>query len=106
VLKSVKDSFRADSGFRNALGYYWSFFSSSAAEPNDLSAASVISVPALVIAGKNDGGIDISRYENARRGFSGPYEFIAFEKSGHFPELEEPERFDEAVLRFLGPPQP
>jgi pimeloyl-ACP methyl ester carboxylesterase len=63
-------------------------------------------VPALVIAGKNDGGIDISRYENARRGFSGPYEFIAFEKSGHFPELEEPERFDEAVLRFLGPPQP
>jgi pimeloyl-ACP methyl ester carboxylesterase len=104
VLESVKTSFRSNGGFHHALGYYWSFFSKAAAEPGDLTAASPISVPELIIGGANDGGIDISRYSAARRGFTGPYEFVAFEKSGHFPEVEEPEHFNEVMLRFIGPP--
>jgi pimeloyl-ACP methyl ester carboxylesterase len=106
VLDSVKQSLRTDDGLRHALGYYWSFFSSGAAEPGDLSAKSLISVPTLAIGGANDGGIDISRFKLSRQGFVGPYEFVAFDKSGHFPEMEEAERFDSEVLRFLGRPRP
>jgi pimeloyl-ACP methyl ester carboxylesterase len=102
MLAAVKESLRADSGFHNALGYYWSFFSSGPTEAGGLSGKSVISVPTLAIGGANDGGIDISRYEAARRGFAGPYQFIAFEKSGHFPQMEEPDRFNDEMLRFLG----
>lgn len=105
ILDSVKESLRTDSGFHNALAYYWSFFASGAAEPGDLSGKSLISVPTLAIGGENDGGIDISRFRMSRQGFVGPYEFRAFDKSGHFPEMEEPERFNDEVLRFLGRPQ-
>lgn len=104
VLDSVKQSFRADHGFHNALGYYWSFFSSRGAELGDLTATSLISVPTLVIGGVNDGGIDISRYGKARQGFVGPYQFIPFEQSGHFPEVEQPDHFNDEVLKFLGRP--
>jgi pimeloyl-ACP methyl ester carboxylesterase len=104
VLESVKASFRSDSGFHNALGYYWSFFSRSAAEPGDLTEKSRISVPTLVIAGVDDGAIDISRFAAARAGFTGPYDFVALEGAGHFPELEQADGFNAAVVRFLGPP--
>jgi pimeloyl-ACP methyl ester carboxylesterase len=103
VLASVKESLLSDSGFRHALGYYWSFFKQPTAEPGDLMPDLIIRVPTLVIAGVNDGAVDFSRYATARRGFAGPYEFVALDKSGHFPEVEEPERFNEAVLGFLGP---
>jgi pimeloyl-ACP methyl ester carboxylesterase len=102
VLDSVKESLRTDGGLRGALGYYWSFFKSATNGPADLT----IRAPTLVIAGVNDGAVDFFRYTTARRGFAGPYQFIAFEKSGHFPEIEEPEHFNQAVLAFLGPPNP
>lgn len=58
------------------------------------------------MGGAKDGAIGIARYAVARRGFSGPYEFMPFANSGHFPEMEEAERFNDAILRFLGPPSP
>jgi pimeloyl-ACP methyl ester carboxylesterase len=106
VLDSVKESFRADGGFRNALAYYWSFFKAHATEPGDLTPSSLISTPTLVIAGGRDGAVDFFRYAAARRAFTGQYQFVVLDKSGHFPEIEEAERFNEAVLDFLGPPKP
>jgi pimeloyl-ACP methyl ester carboxylesterase len=106
LLDSVKTSLRSDAGFRNALGYYWSFFSHPPSRPDDLSAQSRIAAPTLVIAGADDGGIDISRFAAARVGFTGPYQFVALEHAGHFPEIEQAERFNAAVLSFLGPPRP
>jgi pimeloyl-ACP methyl ester carboxylesterase len=72
VLDSVKDTFRADSGFHDALGYYRSFFSNGAAEPGDLTADSKISVPVLAIGGGQDGAIEASRYTLARRASPDP----------------------------------
>jgi pimeloyl-ACP methyl ester carboxylesterase len=105
VLNSVKATLSSDSGFRNAFGYYWSFFSHPPSQPDDLSAQSRIAVPTLVIAGTDDGAVDISRFAKARVGFTGPYQFVALDHAGHFPEIEQAERFDAALLSFLGPPR-
>ena len=106
VLDSIKASLRSDSGLRNAFGYYWSFFSHPPSQPDDLSAQSRIAAPTLVIAGADDGGVDIARYAKARTGFTGPYEFVTLQHAGHFPEVEQAEAFNAALLAFLGPPKP
>jgi pimeloyl-ACP methyl ester carboxylesterase len=103
MLTAIKQALRTDAGFRNALGYYRSFFKRRPTEPGDLNGKSLIGVPTLVIVGENDGAVDAARFAKARARFSGPYEFVAFAKSGHFPEMEEAQRFNSQVLRFLGP---
>jgi pimeloyl-ACP methyl ester carboxylesterase len=106
VLASVKKALRTNAGFHNALGYYWSFFKRRPAESGDLKGRSLIDVPTLVIAGESDGAVDRARFDKASAGFTGYYEFAAFAKSGHFPEMEEAERFNHEVLRFLTHPAP
>jgi pimeloyl-ACP methyl ester carboxylesterase len=105
VLDAVKASLRSDSGFRNAFGYYWSFFARPASQPDDLSPQSRIGVPTLVITGADDAAVDIARFAKASAGFTGPYQFVALAHAGHFPEVEQAEAFDAALLAFLGPPR-
>ncbi len=104
VLDSVKESFRAKNGFHNALGYYWSIWSSRTPEKADLTGTSRIGVPTLIIAGAKDPVIDLARFQTARKGFVGPYRLAVLQNSGHFPELEEPAAFDRELIQFLGKP--
>lgn len=105
LIESVKTSFKTDNGFHHALGYYWSFFGADSSQPDDLSPDSKFNMPTLAIAGRRDFAIDPSYFENGRDGFTGPYEVFVLDYSGHFPQAEEPEAFNTAVMTFLGPAQ-
>ncbi|HTZ36395.1 MAG TPA: alpha/beta hydrolase [Stellaceae bacterium] len=60
-----------------------------------------ISVPTLVLWGAAD-GIVTPEYGRAYAGLIGGAEFTLVEQAGHHPELEQPERFVERVVGFLG----
>lgn len=69
--------------------------------PSRMDALSRITVPALVMVGLHDRnvGVDVCRDISARlsRG-----RLVIFERSAHFPDIEEPERYAAEVRRFLG----
>jgi proline iminopeptidase len=56
--------------------------------------------PALVIGGRYDRAIPIHHQELIAEALADA-EFVVFESSGHFPYLEEPERFTEVMTTFL-----
>jgi pimeloyl-ACP methyl ester carboxylesterase len=60
-----------------------------------------ISVPTLMLWGAND-GIVTPDYGRAYTGLIRGAEFSLVEEAGHHPELEQPERFVECVMGFLG----
>jgi len=60
-----------------------------------------ISVPTLVLWGAND-GIVTPEYGRAYAGLIHGAEFALIDEAGHHPELEQPERFVERVMAFLG----
>jgi 2-hydroxy-6-oxonona-2,4-dienedioate hydrolase len=61
---------------------------------------SSIHVPALVVWGREDELISVTRAEKFRNGIPGA-KLIVFEQCGHVPQLEKPDDFNRAVLDFL-----
>jgi pimeloyl-ACP methyl ester carboxylesterase len=59
-----------------------------------------VSVPTLLLAGRHDPQMPPSCSEELDRGIS-ETKLILFEKSGHYPFIEEPEAFWEVVRNFL-----
>lgn len=59
-----------------------------------------ITCPTLVIAGAHD-LMSPARVEEVSKGIANST-FVVFENSGHFSALEEPEKFKQTVLGFLG----
>jgi pimeloyl-ACP methyl ester carboxylesterase len=59
-----------------------------------------IAAPALVLNGRHDRFCPPSQAETLRRGIP-EAELVLFERSGHFPWIEEPEAFFAAVRSFL-----
>jgi len=100
-LEEAKELFRAPGGLEGMLGYYWSFFDAGAEGLGALTPQYKIDTPSLTIAGTADGAVDISRFEPARAGFTGPYTFVALEGVGHFPQLEAPDLVADHILSFL-----
>jgi pimeloyl-ACP methyl ester carboxylesterase len=62
---------------------------------------SSIHVPTLVVWGREDELISVTRAEKFRNGIAGT-KLIVFEQCGHVPQLEKPDDFNRAVLDFLG----
>jgi proline iminopeptidase len=61
-----------------------------------------ITTPLLLIAGRHDAEVP---YFGLKAGFDrwgGEKEFIAFDRSGHVPFVDETDRFVREVSRFLG----
>lgn len=59
-----------------------------------------IEIPVLVIGGRFD-RVCPPKYELLYRKFMPQAEFVMFEKSGHFPYIEEPQKFNESIEAFL-----
>ncbi len=57
-------------------------------------------MPMLIVAGRFD-RILFPRYQEQFKTYAPQAQFVIFEKSGHFPFIEEPERFTELVRGFL-----
>lgn len=59
-----------------------------------------IRMPMLIVAGRFD-RILFPLYQEQFKTYAPKAQFVMFEKSGHFPFIEEPERFTEIVRGFL-----
>jgi proline iminopeptidase len=57
-------------------------------------------VPTLIIAGRFD-RVSIPRYSIQFKSFMPQAKFIMFEKSGHYPFIEEPELHTKILVNFL-----
>lgn len=65
-----------------------------------------LKMPALIVAGRFDRGM-LPRYALKFKTYAPQVHLVLFEKSGHFPFIEETERFIQAVMDFLrGSPEP
>lgn len=67
---------------------------------NVLDRLATITVPTLVMVGRKDWITPVAASEEIARAIAGS-RLTIFEHSGHSPQLEEPERFYEAVRAFL-----
>lgn len=59
-----------------------------------------ITVPVLIAQGRYDYGAPYTLWEEHRHKLPRPT-YVLFEKSGHFPSLEEPQRFDQTLLAWV-----
>ncbi len=59
-----------------------------------------IRVPTLVLCGHHDPVVPVAHSELIHAGIPNS-ELVVFEESGHFPMIEEPEKFRETVHRFI-----
>ncbi len=100
VRADIKTTFQVPGATANALAYYKDLlgFTDIGAVYDSLSYA--ITTPSLVIAGDAD-SIKPALYDSTRDAFTGPYQFLALENVGHFPQLEAPERVADAILAFI-----
>jgi pimeloyl-ACP methyl ester carboxylesterase len=57
-------------------------------------------LPTLIVWGERDRIIPVSHAHDAHRAMPGS-QLLILEESGHFPHTEEPERFVEALSRFV-----
>lgn len=93
-LDAVKNSFAAPGAPEGALGYYRDL---SFKVPEFLKAKTP--VPALVVAGVQDGTTPLDAFDNDA-GFAGGVQLEKLE-AGHFPHREQPEAFLALLLEFL-----
>jgi non-heme chloroperoxidase len=61
---------------------------------------SAVKAPTLVIHGRDDAIFKLAMGEELKKGIRGA-QLVVFEESGHSPNLEEPERFNEVLGEFL-----
>jgi len=100
AIEDIKSTLKAPGAVEGALGYYWSFFKGGFAAAG-AGSDSLVTVPALVVAGSADGSVEGSRFAKARPAFAGPYTFVEMDGVGHFPQLEAPNKVAGAILTFL-----
>lgn len=105
TLEEMKRAFRQPGGARAILGYYRALAAGAlrGGEPEGLATRS-IAVSTLAVYGRADGAVDARYYEGTPAFFTKRYKQLALDGAGHFPQAEEPERFEQAVLNFLLPP--
>lgn len=85
-----------------ALAYYRSLPKTVAAPSHWGLLTRPMPVPAKVIAGVDDGCIGVEMFEDQDYCFAAGYEFVRIEGAGHFMHCEQPVRFADEVIAFLG----
>lgn len=96
----VKQALSAPGGVEAALGYYRAMVRGSTARLRQVMSQRTL-VPAMVMAGEQDGSIDITQFDEVRRAFGTDFTFKRFADAGHFPHRECFDEFIAALLAFL-----
>lgn len=96
-LAPVKESLRQPGSAEAAIHYYHMF----RRPPSNLFRRRRIEVPTAVVAALDEDFLPTSIYEDARHLFKDDYEVIAL-PGGHFAHREHPEKFNEALVEWLG----
>jgi pimeloyl-ACP methyl ester carboxylesterase len=88
-----------DWGTRRAILRFWRSTSESALE-RLAPALRRLDRPALVVWGRHDRFVSVEQAERQRKSFPS-CEVLVFEESGHYPNLDDPDRAAQAVIPFL-----
>jgi len=101
-IRAAKQCLGTGNTLAIALGYYRTMFRQSISDARVRKTMSAnIPVPTMTITGKNDGCIGLYCMEAQAEGFDSDYQFVALDNAGHFPHVEQPSQFNEALLEFL-----
>ncbi len=103
---AVKESLAVEGGVEGVLGYYWSISADPTPGTMRADTDTRFAMPTLMIAGADDGALDIELFEAGKDGFTGPYTYVELEGVGHFPQVEAPDDVAAALLTFLGSIEP
>ena len=101
-IKEVKETFREGDTVEAALLYYRAFFEDVLSKPVDAMRVRGIDVPTLLVAGRDDGCVTVSAFENSERCYNARSEIETVGGAGHFVHAEKPDVFADSVLEFVG----
>ena len=101
ALAAVKKTLSDPHVLTATLNYYRAFFSPSN-RPDPATMASPLQIPTQMLAGANDGCMDVRLYGCMDPGsFSAEWEVVRFPNAGHFMQLEVPDQVNERLLQWL-----
>ncbi|ATB28638.1 alpha/beta fold hydrolase [Melittangium boletus] len=95
----MQEAVDAESGLRNTGELSRAMFATELPGYR-FAAAERVRTPVLVIGGRHDASIGVDSLVALARALPGAT-FLEYERSGHFPYLEEADRFEKDVTRFL-----
>jgi proline iminopeptidase len=101
ALRRLQDSVDAASGLRNTGEMGGALFGGGLLEYRFTGHAR-LTMPVLVVAGRHDSAIGLPQQRALARALPNA-RVVEYERGGHFPYLEEPERFAREVTAFLSP---
>ncbi|WP_224369920.1 alpha/beta fold hydrolase [Hyalangium versicolor] len=102
-LAAVKRSFAQPGTVEAALGYYWCFREDQRGEQGKRLRKLLrqkVAVPSLLFAGCS-GPVPTALFEPAQNYYTGPFEFVYVQKSGHFIHREAPQEVLAKTLPLL-----
>jgi pimeloyl-ACP methyl ester carboxylesterase len=109
--EAMKRCFRTPGVAAAALGYYRAALGPAARDPS-LAAeqmrlvAAEVPVPALYLHGSEDGCVGVEITRGMEAAFPAGLRKVVVDGTGHFLHLERPRLVNDAILDFLGAPQP
>ena len=101
-LEEVKETFREGDTVEAALLYYRAFFKDVLSGPLDKMRVRGIEVPTLLVAGRDDGCVTVSAFEDSTRCYDARAELETVGGAGHFMHAEKPDTFADRVVEFVG----
>ncbi len=99
TYRQMQEAVEAESGLRNTGELSRALFSAELLT-YQFSAPERVTAPVLVIGGRHDASIGLDSMRTLAQRLPRAT-FLEYERSGHFPYLEEGERFERDVTRFL-----
>lgn len=99
-LTPVKQSLSIAGGLPAALGYYRAMVRGSKAADRAIM-QQPCSVPALWIAGVEDGSVGIDQFSVIEKAFNSDFELLTVEGAGHFVHREKPQQVHDKIISFL-----
>jgi len=100
-IEEVKETFREGDTVEASLLYYRAFFDDVLSKPVDGMRVRGIDVPTLLVAGREDGCVTVSAFEDSERCYDARVELETFGGAGHFVHAEKPDVFADRVLEFV-----
>jgi pimeloyl-ACP methyl ester carboxylesterase len=100
-IEEVKETFSEGETVEASLLYYRAFFDEVLSKPVDSMRIRGIDVPTLLVAGRDDGCVTVSAFDDSTRCYDAPAELETIAGAGHFMHAEKPDVFADRVLGFV-----
>jgi pimeloyl-ACP methyl ester carboxylesterase len=101
-VEEVKETFSEGDTVEASLLYYRSLFDEFLSKPPGSTRIRGVDVPTLLVAGRDDGCVTVSAFEDATDCYDARAELETVPNAGHFVHAEKPDVFADRVLEFVG----